>query len=349
MCSSEALPSLASAAGFVPSEEAVLSGSTKSTQSVGVREPFEDGMPKGQDDNSSKEAGVKLLESFPLSQFVYEGRRPDFSKPGAIDLFSGCRGVAKAMAGAPWVLTFDIGHSVAEDLLDEAVRAKIRALVKSGMVRSVSMAPICASFSKAVAPPVRSNRYPRGKPGLSKSMGKKVSQGNSHASFCIELVELCRQLHLSFFLENPDGSWMWKQRGFADFDDPASLHVFRLCFCRFGTPWRKATRIATSTRLRGLRMMCKCRRKHFHLRGFSQMHKKMWTQVAEPYPGPKDPGGLSSLLGVSLCCQAGWCEQRRFNVASCSRARSLRPGEAKLTDAFWKICLSFLDRLKLLN
>ena len=321
----EALPSLASAADFVSPDSVGAVGDTNTTQSVGVREPFKDDRCGSGAIGVGKVDVVELLRSFPLSQFEFEGDLPDFSKPGAIDLFSGCRGVAKSMVkfGAPWVLTFDIGHSIGEDLLDEKVREKIRWLLMSGHVKSLGMAPICASFSKAITPPVRSNRYPRGKPGLSKAMRKKVSQGNSHASFCIELILLCQEYLVAYFLENPDGSWMWKQRGFKEYDDPGSLQVFRLCFCRFGTPWRKATKIATSTRLRGLRMMCTCKRNHFPLRGFSQVHRKMWTKVAEPYPR-----GLARLLALGLCCQAGWCEQKRLNVAACSKSRSLRAGEA---------------------
>ncbi len=177
--------------------------------------------------------------------------------------------------GAPWVLTFDLSRSVAEDLLALDLQNKLKELLECGAFGSVGMAPICASFSKAVTPPVRNKQFPRGKPGLSKAMRKKVSEGNRLASFCIELVMICKRLGLAYFLENPDTSWMWKQRGFAEFDDPASPAVFRLCFCRFGTAWRKGTRIATSTRLKGLRMMCTCRQKHFALRGFSQLHRKM--------------------------------------------------------------------------
>ena len=70
-------------------------------------------------------------------------------------------------------------------------------------------------------------------------------------------------------------------------------------------------------------MMCQCSQRHFALRGFSSLHKKMWTKVAEPYPC-----GLSRLLAISLCCQAGWCEQKRLNVGGCSRCRTLRCGEA---------------------
>ena len=312
----EALPS-PTTARFVPSDSAVALGRMTPSCDDGVREPFED--------HGDVKIALSILESFPLDQFVFGGDAPDFTRAGAIDLFSGCRGVAKAMvdAGAPWILTFDIDRGVSQDLLDDKLREKIRRLLKSGLVKSVGMAPICASFSKAVTPPVRSRKFPRGKPGLSKTMVAKVRAGNSHCDFCGEIIQLCQELRISYFLENPDSSWMWKQRGYESYDDPGSLQVFRLCFCRFGTPWRKATRIATSTRLRGLRMMCKCEKKHFPLRGFSRVHKKMWTKVAEPYPR-----GLARLLAISLCCQAGWCEQKRLNVAACSRARTLRPGEA---------------------
>jgi len=267
----------------------------------------------------------EILESFPLRQFVFKGEKPDLSRPGGLDLFSGCQGVAKNMVaqGAPWVLTFDWCRSVDEDLLDEGLREKLRVLLRGGAFLSLGMAPICASFSRAVTPPVRSCRYPRGRPGLSPAMRRKVADGNSHSDFCIELIDICIAGGISYFLENPDTSWLWQLKSYKAYRDAGSPDIFRLCFCRFGTPWRKATRIATSTRLRGLRMMCQCSKRHFALRGFSSLHKKMWTKVAEPYPC-----GLSRLLAISLCCQAGWCEQKRLNVGGCSRCRTLRCGEA---------------------
>ena len=332
--SDEALPSVATAAGSVSSDVVEDTGDTEAPCSVTVPEPFIVGSA---DDvgalpslsNVSVKADASwhdLLKTFPLRQFVFASEAPDLTLPGSLDLFSGNMGVAKAMVehGAPWVLTFDWSRSAEENLLNPTLREKLKKLVKLGAFKSIGMAPICASFSKAVTPPVRSKRFPRGKPGLSKNMRRKVREGNGHAEFCSCLVQLAVELSLAFFLENPDGSWMWKQRGYEQFDDPASPAVFRLCFCRFGTAWRKATRIATSTRLRGLRMMCKCQGRHFALRGFSQLHKKMWTKVAEPYPR-----GLARLIAIALCCEVGWCEQKRLNVASCSRCRTLRAGEAQ--------------------
>lgn len=46
---------------------------------------------------------------------------------GHLDLFSGARGAAKALAAASgsWVLTFDINHSSAENLLDRRLQVKL--------------------------------------------------------------------------------------------------------------------------------------------------------------------------------------------------------------------------------
>ena len=201
---------------------------TRSSPETGVREPsVAEGALESDNVAPSLGQGKKtlsdlkkmkyggLLEHFSLDQFVFKGDFPDLDQPGALDLFSGSLGVAKQMAlhGAPWILTFDWDRSPAEDLLQVSLREKLVASIRSGFFRSVGMAPICASFSKAVTPPVRTNRFPRGKPGLSKNMRKKVSEGNSHADFCALLISICIEMKISYFLENPDSSWMWRLKG----------------------------------------------------------------------------------------------------------------------------------------
>ena len=319
-------------AGSVSSESVAAPGNTETPLTAEVSEALEEGDVLPTSTTTSASSGeepkpefYELLKAFPLSQFVFKGDKPDLTVPGGLDLFSGCGGVARSMVdnGAPWVLTFDWCRSTKEDLLNEELRERLRLLLRLGAFLTLGMAPICASFSRAVTPPVRSNRYLRGLPNLSVNMKRKVSEGNSHSDFCIELIDIAKLVGVAYFLENPDGSWLWKQKKYNNYADPSSPDTFRLCFCRFGTQWRKATRIATSTRLRGLRMMCRCKKKHFALRGFSSIHRKMWTKVAEPYPA-----GLARLLAISLCCQAGWCCQKKLNVAGCSRCRTLRCGEA---------------------
>ena len=269
---------------------------------------------------------VELLRSFNTKQFFVKGAGvPDLTSPGALDLFSGRFGVAKKLidAGAPWVLTFEWNRGSAENLLEPELRKKILKLVRGKAFLSLSAAPICASFSVAVTPPVRSKRFPRGMPGLRTSMRQKVSEGNSHNDYMRELLEVCEELGIGYTFENPDTSWWWRQRGWKPWRSSASQRIFRFTFCRFGTPWRKATRVATNTRLAGVRMMCKCSKPHVVLRGNHPTRRIPMTLVAQPYPT-----GLCRLLAVSLAQHAGWCRRERLDVAACSKTGSLRAGEA---------------------
>ena len=171
---------------------------------------------------------VKLLKSFPRSQFFCKGKTPDFLVPGALDLFSGSFGVARQLvaAGAPWVLTFEWKRSSNENLLLPDLRDKLVRLIELGAFGSVSMAPVCASFSRAITPAVRSRAKPRGLSGLTANMRRKVKDGNSHADFCLMILDLCDKLKIAYFLENPDSSWMWRLRGFRRFSEADSQFLF---------------------------------------------------------------------------------------------------------------------------
>lgn len=309
---------------------------------IGVADELEDQVSKdkveafrdGSNDAAEGEGGGELspealamLETIPEEQFFFGVPKDKaFLHRGALDLYSGSYGIAKQMIanGAPWVLTYEWKRSAKENLLDPVLQNFILQMVSLGCFLAISMAPICASFSMAVTPAVRTSRYPRGRPGLSAAMRVKVKQGNLHLEFTMKIVAAAYEMDIGFFLENPDGSWFWRQKLTVRFRSPASLDLFRFSFCRFGTAWQKNTRVATSTRLRGLRMMCQCHGRHHQLRGYSRTHKKSWTAVAEPYPR-----GLCRLLSIALCCKAGWCDQRKLNVAGCAKLKNLRPGEAQ--------------------
>eukprot|EP00438_Fugacium_kawagutii_P003588 Skav221596 [mRNA] locus=scaffold1698:358778:363001:+ [translate_table: standard] len=269
---------------------------------------------------------IAVLKSFDERQFFHKGKNLAFQSPGALDLFSGSFGVAKQMVrlGCPWVLTFEWTRSASEDLLDAEVRSKLLFLIRSKAFKTIGAALICCSFSVAVTPPVRSSRFPRGKPGLSANMRLKVSQGNSHADFLKELIAEAEQADCRYWFENPDLSWLFRQKGYEKFRDSRSDHIFRCSFCRFGTPWRKNTRFGTDLQdLAGLRLMCKCKKGHKPLRGFSKLHKKCWTAVAEPYPR-----ALNCIIAGACCAAGGWSKFQRLDVASCCRSCTLRVGEA---------------------
>jgi len=179
---------------------------------------------------------------------------------------------------------------------------------------SFGATPICSSFSVAVTPPVRNQQYPRGIPGPRQSMREKVRDGNSHSDCIKDAVDVAEEEDMVYFVENPDTFWFWRQRRWRRFRDSHAGTLFSCCFCRFGTPWRKATRFGTNSKLAGVRMMCTCRKRHVRLRGTRPTKKIPWTLVAQPYPR-----GLCRLLAVALCQTAGWCKSERLNVALLAR------------------------------
>ena len=135
-------------------------------------------------------AACKVLDSLPREQFFVSSSFKGFAEPGALDLFSGRCVVAKQMVryGCSWVLCYDWTGGPAQDLLLSNVRLQIEELIDLGAFLTCGAAPICASFSVAVTPPVRSSRFPRGLPGLSLAMRKKVREGNSHSDWMRSLV-----------------------------------------------------------------------------------------------------------------------------------------------------------------
>ena len=161
-----------------------------------------------------------LLQKVPRSQFVIpKGRSFDqvITKPGHLDLFSGSRIAAQELANRTghWVLTYDILHSPTEDLLDPVVQRSIETMLLAGCFLSLTAGPVCASFSRAVRPVVRSAQFPEGLAGISPNMQVKVRQGNAMASWLADLVAKVIQLQLPFWIENPAGSFLWQQPSWA--------------------------------------------------------------------------------------------------------------------------------------
>lgn len=250
---------------------------------------------------------LDILRKFDIKQFFGIDSLELITGPGALDLYSGNFAVARQMVkfGAPWVLSFEIKRDSKENLLCKDLQRDLLRLVELGAISSVGLAPVCASFSRAVTPEVRSRRWPRGCPWVKGEMLHKLQEGNQHSDFCGTMIQTCLAHGVPFWCENPDTSFLWQQRKLKQFLKPDSKRTFRCSFCRFGARWRKNTKFATSTALAGLRMMCKCgKRPHQVLRGYSR------------------------LLALACCVAAGWCDASRLDVASCARIGTLRAGEA---------------------
>lgn len=274
----------------------------------------------------------ELLATFPAAQFILPGggRAPPSFVPqrqGVLDLYSGVAGVAKCLAKKfnTWVLTFDVCHGEGQDLLDVSLQDKILAAVAARAFWCVGAAPECASFSRAVNPAVRSRDHPEGLPRLTLNMTVKVANGNRHAAFVLKVLLCARALGIVYWAENPDGSFLWLQvewlrSGICSFQDS-----YRFDMCRFGTIWRKRTRICTNTELAGERNLCTGGHSHQQLRGRSLAHQQSWTKVAQVYPRL-----LCNHLANALAKRGGLLGSRRvrLDINGCARCSGQRIGEA---------------------
>ena len=260
----------------------------------------------------------QLLLSFDANQFVLpKGCKVPLYKllerPGYLDLVFGA-----------WCLTFDLGQSAGEDLLHRPLQARILELIKSGAICGVGGGPICSSFNRAM----RSKVWPLGLPSLRPSMQKKVDDGNSHADFMAEVVKAGIEVGIPSWAENPTKvTFVWDTpswKALLSMHGPEAVPV--VDYGRFGTPWRKRTRIFApgEAGLGGQRVLCKGPHNHVRLSGYSRAHRKQWTKVAEPYPRALNRLLAWYMINPNLPGHL----RRRLDVAACARCHGARIGEA---------------------
>ena len=224
-----------------------------------------------------------------------------------------------------WVLTFDFCHGENQDLLDAELQNKLLTMMRAGCFWGVGAAPECASFSRAVNPPVRSRAEPEGIATMTPAMRIKVDRGNAHVAFVLGVLKVAVELELVYWVENPDGSFLWLlepwlESGFCRFD-----RSFRFDMCTFGTIWRKRTRICTNSKLSGLRELCLGGHSHQQLRGRSLLHQASWTKVAQVYHQR-----LCVRLAQALAEYKGLkpSVRRRLDASACAHCGPGRIGEA---------------------
>ena len=108
----------------------------------------------------------------------------------------------------------------------------------------------------------------------------KVDKGNQHSGFVFAVLAACLVQHMMYWIENPDGSFLWLQDLWLRSGLARQERSYRFDMCRFHTLWRKRTRILTNCALAGLRELCLGRHQHQVLRGGNKAHQANWTHVA---------------------------------------------------------------------
>ena len=220
-----------------------------------------------------------------------------------LDIFCGKGGVGRAMSRRGFlVLRWDIRLGEAYDLTRVPMQRLVRGWLLGGLVAAWHAGFPCSSFSRAREsgggpPPLRSNDWPCGLPGLSDVDRMKVAIGNNLLNFSATLMHISIRLGIPGTAENPMTSRAWRM--------PRMIALLKrrhvsqgICdFCQFGTPWRKSTTFVgcfvdffpleiRCRRVYGLEGEVICSRSgrpHVELAGKDE-DGDFRTKVAEPYP-----------------------------------------------------------------
>jgi len=253
-------------------------------------------------------AGGKVaLASFPHTAFLSgaDGRRTASwapSTPGVLVISDYDKRLAKALlaAGVPWVLALSHASDGAYpsaacwswDVLGRAIAR--------GAFNVIIAMPSCATFSTAIAPPVRTRTHPEGRLDLPSGWRRKIGRGNALAAGLGQLLAEAAQVKVPAVVIHPRSSWLWQQaqlRAHLYKEDCYDIDV-----CRFGAKWRKTTRVGTTIpTLRGTPLRCCCEQPHIILRGRCQHHAASRTSVAGVLPH-----GLAAALAAHCAYAGGW-------------------------------------------
>ena len=72
----------------------------------------------------------------------------------------------------------------------------------------------------------------------------KVRVGNRTFHFSCDVIELCMELRIPVFIENPAGSLIWKARRLQRLLRLPGCQRLTFDCCQYGAPWRKRTSVA---------------------------------------------------------------------------------------------------------
>ncbi|CAE7664452.1 Rraga [Symbiodinium sp. CCMP2592] len=285
-----------------------------------LRELLQEGKQLGED------AGVASGSSvFPFpSSTVVESSLSPFASTGT---FVWPKGVdkqqCKELPGCIDLCSGNMGY--AQDLVIGEVQNEIRGILQSVRVAALSASPGSGgSFSLASSSGCRTAGHPLGAPRLGPAQSARVTRENKLVEFLLELCWWCYKNSVPFWLENPQGSKAWQLEPVRQLQACPGVGFWKVDFCAFGAPWKKRTRVLTSTHLAGQETTCPGCSVHHRLRERSPHGRLSWTKLAENFPK-----GLSLVLAMFVAGALGdRPDFKRLDACSCSRSLGLRVGEA---------------------
>ena len=156
------------------------------------------------------------------------------------------------------------------DLLDPKDRELLYHWINSGLLVWVHLAPVCGTCSRARQiknggpPPLRSEEFPMGLPGLDANQQLRVDLANAMYVESCKLFSHCVALGILVTLENPRRSLFWLTAPFVQLSEQLQIHFSDSQMCMLGGQRPKWTRLAASFEAI-TEMNVECDKNHVHL------------------------------------------------------------------------------------
>ena len=142
----------------------------------------------------------------------------------ALELFAGSAHLTEALKrrGLP-ALALDLSRGAAEDHLNREFSSVLKGWLTSRVASAVWLGTPCTTWTQALRRPLRTRKRPMGRADLLPHEAAKVRVGNRTFHFSCDIIELCLEMRIPVFLENPADSLMWRRGGYAScFSSPAA-------------------------------------------------------------------------------------------------------------------------------
>ena len=162
-----------------------------------------------------------------------------------LELFAGSAHLTEALKrrGLP-ALALDLSRGAAEDHLNREFSSVLKGWLTSRVASAVWLGTPCTTWTQALRRPLRTRTRPMGRADLLPHEAAKVRVGNRTFHFSCDVIELCLEMRIPVFLENPAGSLIWKARRLQRLLQQPCCQLLTFDCCQYGSPWRKRTTVA---------------------------------------------------------------------------------------------------------
>jgi hypothetical protein len=219
-----------------------------------------------------------------------------------LEVFSGKAGLTRAMRRRGWLVLPPIDIVVegevlsATNILDPKVMQKVQNWLQSGVVALVHFGTPCTTFSRARKhgdggpPPIRSEQFLEGVPGISTKDQDKVRLGTQFLDITLLLCEMVVNHGGHWSIENPSSSMLWIMPQTIALLGLRNSFLFTLDMCAFGSEHMKPTTFASSHAcLQGMVRKCpglSLNHVHIPLQGTVMVNGEevFRTKLAQVYP-----------------------------------------------------------------